>query len=483
MSVSNYFAKLDFEDFKNLASLEYSSKLEKLDTMAEPILVECFKPFVGSYYALVNKDTGKTYPHIQCKTCNQYFQMYKWSESQNRIYRNSNSNILKHAKCRNKDQALLADFNKETLTAQLRTTFGRIYAKFLITHPTVSFLSGIEIMNDIANEVSNVVTRYKKNFDFNISRQYVTELVGQLGREKQQESIKFFQKFAESTSLVIDHWTNSGTNYIGVVANSVDQNLKIHRYVLAFEVASTDKSGHGIYENVLKIIQIVLKVKIPVISDNCPSMVVAWDGRKNQSGRDEFYKVYCLEHILCKIEEKLHKSQFFKDFNSNLNKLDAFFNHRHEKFMLELKPLNTLSTTRPWRSRTEQVKITARNYHEYADIKLNNNDFPDLPDYSKLILVQKFQTTFVEAFDHLESNSADLNTGLNVYFMLYDLSHGQEFQEFGEFFRNLLKQYLFPHCFTEISKIFAYLSRKNLEGNSSFKKKLFKLTGPISYQV
>ena len=61
--------------------------------------------------------------------------------------------------------------------------------------------------------------------------------------------------------------------------------------------------------------------------------------------------------------------------------------------------------TRPCRSGTQQVDITLRKYAEHASVKNTENDFPTLPDYTKLSLVQKFQSVFVEAFEILESNT------------------------------------------------------------------------------
>ena len=91
---------------------------------------------------------------------------------------------------------------------------------------------------------------------------------------------------------------------------------------------------------------------LPVISDNCNLMKAV---EKYSDGK--LFKIYCLEHKLSIIEKKLHKRDIFAKNDSMLTNVHAFFNHRHQRFNLPLKPPSYGSTTRPWRSYLNSYKV------------------------------------------------------------------------------------------------------------------------------
>ena len=143
------------------------------------------------------------------------------------------------------------------------------------------------------------------------------------------------------------------------------------------------------------------------------------------------------------------------------------------RFDLDLKPLQSTSTTRAWRSHRSSYKITVRNYLKYSEIAFNNTDFPALPDLNFLKQMTEYQIKFCELFDILESHSCDLSTGISVYFQLYYLAIEETTPDS---IKNTLMKFLSDEktgsfknaCFSDYAMTFIYLSKISLKGNIKF---------------
>ena len=108
--------------------------------------------------------------------------------------------------------------------------------------------------------------------------------------------------------------------------------------------------------------------------------------------------------------------------DSSLAKINSYFNYRHIKFNLELKPQTTTSATRSWRSHRENYQISMRNYDQYEELMLTKTDFPKIPDKLMLRKVSMFQENLCEHFDTLENRNSDLLDQLSVYIKVWKLS-------------------------------------------------------------
>ena len=417
--------------------------------------------FKGSYSAIL-KDGSPT-PFIKCNECNKNFHTHKYSSSQERIYNNSVSNILKHV-CKNKDlqknQKLTQMFAKP-LSPQLRKQVGRYYARKLIAHPTISVSAGTDLLNENSKEIANLTYSHRQVFDFNVSRQFVTAEIADIGREEKQKASRFFIENYKSSSIIVDHWSHNGINYVGIIGKTFMFDA-IKEYLIALEIADSDKTAVGINQNVASILNLShhqCQTRIPVITDNTYTMVRAFNASNDWN--QYFYKVFCVEHLLAKVDEELHKLPIFKDVDEAIVKIDAFFNYRSGKFDLPVKPLNTRSTTRPWRSYRSAFEITIKNYDRYLSIQKERDDFPPIPNYSALKALSKFQAKFCAEFDSLESVDANVKTAIISYMNLSDLAKECE-EDFAEIKATLISQLetkIRPKIFNITTLAFIVLSR------------------------
>lgn len=275
---------------------------------------------------------GEMLPSIQCKDCSKVFLMYKWSDKKNGVYTNTASNILNHAKCtvRFYNQPTIDIFKPHALTPSLRDAFCNLYADIISQHPTISVKSGVEIMNSVANFASKIAMQHSKTYDIDVSRKLVGKKIIDNGKEQARKNRDYFAKNYENSSMVIDHWSKAGSNFLGVIGRTIKEDYSVNEYLLHFTPASDDKSGDGIHSQVVSLLP-QSNICLPVISDNCPSMIAALSGYKNKAKRTQVCKVFCIEHYLAKVDEAIHRLKMVKDLEKTINEIDSFFNYRDKK--------------------------------------------------------------------------------------------------------------------------------------------------------
>lgn len=143
------------------------------------------------------------------------------------------------------------------------------------------------------------------------------------------------------------------------------------------------------------------------------------------------------------------------------------------RFGLDLKPLSSRSTTRPWRSYRESYKITLRNYSRYSEIALTDSNFPRLPDLYLVQQMSLYQNSYCECFDALEKKTSDLNTGISVYFQIYHLAAQKNTPNdirtcLFSILDNRSEKSLFALCFNKFAIMYTYLSNTKSKGNCYF---------------
>ena len=126
-------------------------------------------------------------------------------------------------------------------------------------------------------------------------------------------------------------------------------------------------------------------------------------------------KIYCLEHKLAIFENFIHTFEPFKTIDTKINAINSWFNYRDGKYNLELKPLKTFSTTRPWRSHLQNYTIFCRNFTSYIDIAMTDRTFPEIHPLNEVKQILEFESIYCQNFDKLEAVDSDLNTALICY--------------------------------------------------------------------
>ena len=303
--------------------------LSEVDQKWDDFVSKNFKKNYIEKYLMVLINS-KISPFIYCKNCNKFFATYKWSETQKKIYNNASSNILKHAKCSKSIQPKLPNFSKTTLPPSLRSEIAKLYALEISKHPTISFNAGVDTFNKIANHISSLAIKASRNYEFDVSRQFVSEQHALIGSDQKTKNSKFFASNSKNSSLVIDHWSKAGTNFLGIIARTTDNHYKVNEYLLCFNQASSDKSGDGVFQDLISKVP-SFSSRLPVTSDNCFAMNAALAGYKNGPERSRTKKIYCIEHILAKIDENVHKISPIKKLDAMIADINSFFNYRHTK--------------------------------------------------------------------------------------------------------------------------------------------------------
>lgn len=439
------------------------------------------KNFMENYSLMLIND--KVLPTISCDNCHDTFYMWKWSKTSRKIYTNTVTNVLNHAKCRKgtTNHTRIDVYSKIELPDSKREEFAYFIASQVSQFNTLSINSATKFANNIARFATEKNLGSHRLFNYNISRQNVSAKLIEMGQSKLEAARKYFEKNYRYSAVVFDHWSKGGYNFIGIIARIAEKDFKITNKVISFSIASSNKSATGIYDNLIQFIHIDI-CPLPIISDNCSAMIAAIDGHiyKNQRNpREGVYKIYCLEHKLSVFDEKVH-SHFLSEIDNQITKINAFYNYRHKRYIstlimclgnflstdLELKPSQSISTTRPWRSFKKNYSTTIRNYSAYLAEKNQNSLFPELPDLDYLKTISEYQNTFCEAFDKLEANDSDLKTGIEVFFELKLLSKSASGTEA---IRNELNKFLdeefFQYAFSDIAVGFFYLTRSNITSN------------------
>ena len=185
--------------------------------------------------------------------------------------------------------------------------------------------------------------------------------------------------------------------------------------MLGFFEANTDKSAQGYIADLNTLIK-QPEVEIPVMSDNCATM------KKVGKISKRFKKVNCAAHMLAKIDDKLHKIPQIEKLDSCLSKLNAYFNYRHDRFDLPLKPQTSKSTTRAWRSHQENYRVTLRNFERYEELYVSLADFPTLPDKTLLRRIAEIEKQLCDSFTTLENKNSDLLDQMKCYVNVFKLS-------------------------------------------------------------
>ena len=175
-------------------------------------------------------------------------------------------------------------------------------------------------------------------------------------------------------------------------------------------------------------------------------------------------KIYCLEHKLAIFENFIHTFEPFKTIDTKINAINSWFNYRDGKYNLELKPLKTFSTTRPWRSHLQNYTIFCRNFTSYIDIAMTDRTFPEIHPLNEVKQILEFESIYCQNFDKLEAVNSDLNTALICYINIIYLFETNELalrlKLTTKFISNIAEYILSP-----VACAFYVLSKIDIKGN------------------
>lgn len=188
-------------------------------------------------------------PFIRCNACENVWRLYKFQNGLTKS--NPRSNIESHLCNETRTQAKIDQITPKDM-GQYRDEVSKSFSQILSRYPTISTQAGTQLMNDIANYVSSFTIMRKKNFNFNLSRQNISDKTKDLARAKAAKNIDQFCANYDQSSILIDHWSAHGRNFFAIIARVYDfqaltesNPCPVNEFLLHFSEANSDKSAKG----------------------------------------------------------------------------------------------------------------------------------------------------------------------------------------------------------------------------------------------
>ena len=345
------------------------------------------------------------------------------------------------------------------MSNNFRQNVTELVATELAKRPTMSISSTVAFFNTIMASIQPLILANGHPVVFDIGRNNIGKQIIKIGQAVKHQNIEYLNSNMKFPSIAFDHWSKNGKNFFGAIARTSLDHQNFREYVVGFFEANTIKTAQGYIEDLGKLIKTKATFEMPLMSDNCATMLKAGKISTN------FRKVHCAVHKLAVIDDKIHKTARFATMDTVLTKINGYFNYRHERFCLPLKPQTCSSTTRAWRSHDANYTISLRNFDRYEQLFLSQTDFPSLPSKLELIKVGEFQKTITSYFEILEEKSSDLLDQLDVFIKLHNLSLAQKTTELiGTFLTDLLRSPSTINAFlSDDTLAYAYLSKMDFE--------------------
>ena len=112
-----------------------------------------------------------------------------------------------------------------------RNDYANFLSEELPKHPTISINAGTILCNKVAYFISTSTMSHKKNFDYDVSRQFVAEKITENGTVVLKENIELFKKNYSNSSLIIDHWSSHGRCFLAVISRMFTDNKIIEKLI------------------------------------------------------------------------------------------------------------------------------------------------------------------------------------------------------------------------------------------------------------
>ena len=416
-----------------------------------------FDSYAEKYFLVFNQQ--QILPFIHCGTCKLFRNMYKL-DPHGKVRNNSRTNIENH-KCKIvKETPKIAAYKTAVnMSLPVRQAITGIVSDEIAKRPTMSIQASTDFWNAAFTRVQPLLLNIGHPIKSDISRQTVSKEIIEKGQNLINRNLEFFNQNLTTSCIIFDHWSQHGKNFFSAIGRTAQANMKFKNYVLGFFEASPDKSAIGYLGDLKKLLKSSTNVEIPLMSDNCASMVKVGNITK------KFKKVHCAAHKLATLNDRIHKLPNIAQLDNCLNKINGFFNYRHQKFNLNLKPKTSTSSTRSWRSHHENYSISIRNFDQYDDLRLMKPDFPKLPNKANLDQVSEFQKKLCSFFDILENKDSDLLDQLNIYIKLSELALDYSCTRvIGDTLETLMnKKSTFDAFISDDTLAYCYLSKINFK--------------------
>lgn len=416
-------------------------------------LRKAFEGYPDKYRLVYNGN--QILPFIHCTNCKIFRYFYKQAPN-DKVRNNSRTNVVNHVCVSAPDNPILPNYARPVaMKLPDRQAITSIISEQIGKYPTMSIQATTDFFNSTLQQIQSIILNNGHPVIFDISRKKVGQNIIKIGQNIKNSNIEFLNNNLGSSCLVFDHWSKHGKNFFAAIARTVKPDLSFVENVVGFFVASTNKTAAGYLEDLEKLLTKNPKFKIPLMSDNCSTML------KVNKISDQFKKIQCAAHKLATINDKIHKLPQVAELDSTLTKINAYFNYRHFKFDLPLKPQTSKSTTRSWRSHSENYLISLRNFDRYEELFMNKSDFPKLPCKFLLRKMSEYQQRLSEFFDILERKDSDLLDQLDVYEKLLRLSTNSTCTNlFGNHFVDLVKKQSTIQAFlSDDTLAYCYLSK------------------------
>lgn len=137
--------------------------------------------------------------------------------------------------------------------------------------------------------------------------------------------------------------------------------------------------------------------------------------------KKDLVKLTCLLHALNSALVNWEKDVEVGLFFDYLDNLDSYYNQRPALALkLNLKPQASISRTRHFRGRANQLKILTKNLPIISQnsIDFQNDPVPDIPSIQDVLKYNQLYSNLYKIMDNMERNEFTLADGLKVYISL-----------------------------------------------------------------
>ena len=183
-------------------------------------------------------------PYVHCSICKNHWYLYKVDGGT--IKANSIANIQRHLNsCKSQNSNLIQTPIVHHAISQMpndfRSHLTETIARFIAKSPTLSINAATKFANNLLNEMSPKILRQGKNFEYNTSRQIVSEKIKDIGISRKHLNRKKLNENLSSSSIVFDHWSSHGKNFFCAIAHTVNDQFDREHYCVSLKQACADK--------------------------------------------------------------------------------------------------------------------------------------------------------------------------------------------------------------------------------------------------
>ena len=203
--MAKHFQKADFGITPERLASDSSVYHDKLSSAPWKIIGE-YPPAFKTVW-IKEADETRILPFFYCQLCEKYKTWY-FLNKQGKVEIVSTTNLRKHScKIVLKKNRTLFSMQESNMTMEQRKKTTSFMAKSLVESPTVSILSGTDLMNRAMQFGAKMALVKGQVPLFDINRHTVSQSVADIGEAESEKHGKFYQENYKKCCLIVDHST------------------------------------------------------------------------------------------------------------------------------------------------------------------------------------------------------------------------------------------------------------------------------------